>query len=340
LAVAIVLATALTVYVANWGGKLDEIIISQIELEISQQVATNPAFHGMSEEQKREYIKTQVELAKKALGFDKPFFPDRFFNYILKFLSLDFGNSFFIRAKSGSLKVIDVIVERLPYTIILFTTATLISSLLGLIVAFMVSKRALSSVDKVITSLSFVTYVMPAWFIGIFVILIFAYILKLFPPGGMFSPGVPEDPLARVLDFLWHLTLPLTAWVISSFGYWAYVFRSIFAQLYEEEFIKAAYARGLPPSLVDRRYVLRNVMPPFITLVSISLVFSLAGAPITEYVFNWDGLGRLLLEAAMVGDAPIVIGSTIIFAYLLAITVIILELVYAVVDPRIRVERK
>ncbi|WP_181933456.1 ABC transporter permease [Pyrobaculum aerophilum] len=338
--VAVVLATSITIYVANWGGKLDQIILSQIEFEISQQVATNPAFRGLSEEEKAQYIRTQVELYKKALGFDSPFFPDRFFKYLWKYLTLDFGNAFFIHAKSGSLKVIDVIAERLPYTVILFTTATLLSALLGLFIAFIVSKKALTVLDKVITPLSFTTYVLPTWFMGIFAILIFAYTLKILPPGGMFSPGVPEEPLPRLIDFLWHLTLPLTAWIISTFGYWTYVFRSMLTQLYEEDFVKAAYARGLPPQMIDRRYVLRNVMPPFITLVSLSLVFSIAGAPITEYVFNWEGLGGLLLAAASVGDAPIVIGSTIIFAYLLAITVIILEIVYAIVDPRIRAERK
>jgi len=337
--IAVVLAVSITIYVANWGGKLDEIILGQIELEISQQVALNPAYSGLSEEQKREFIKTQVELYKKALGFDRPFFPDRFFIYLWKFLTLDFGNAFFLHAKSGSLKVVDVIAERLPFTVILFTTATLVAALLGLLVAFVVSKRALAFSDKVITSLSYVTYVMPTWFMGIFVILIFAYTLRLFPPGGVFSPGVPDEPVARLVDFLWHLSLPLLAWIISTFGYWAYVFRSIFVQLYQEDFVKAAEARGLPKSVVDRRYVLRNVMPPFITLVALSLVFSIAGAPITEYVFNWEGLGRLLLEAASVGDAPIVIGSTVVFAYLLAVTVILLEVIYALVDPRIRAER-
>lgn len=331
----IVIAVAATIYVANWGGKLDEVILQQLELEISQQILVMP---GIPEEVKRAYIAEQLELYKRALGFDKPFFPDRFFIYLYKYLTLDFGRSFFIIAKSGSTKVIDIIMERLPFTVILFTTATLVSALVGMYLAFIVSKFALTKIDKVIVPFAILTYVLPAWFLAIFFILLFSYTIPIFPPGGVFSPGVPDDLLLRIADFLWHLSLPMLVWVLASFGYWTYIFRSIFTQLYSETFVMAARARGLPESLIDRKYVLRNAFPPFITMLTLSVVFSIAGAPITEYVFNWEGLGRLLVEAALVGDMPIVVGSVVMFAYILGATVIALEVIHAAVDPRIRAQ--
>ena len=135
---------------------------------------------------------------------------------------------------------------------------------------------------------------------------------------------------------MYYLALPLITWIVAFFGYWAYLTRSLVVNILEEDFVIAAKARGLPSNLITTRYILKPISPALIATTALNIVFAIQGAIVTETVFNWPGLGRLYFEAIMMADAPVIIQLTVFYAYLLVITVLILDIVYAIIDPRIR----
>jgi peptide/nickel transport system permease protein len=338
LGVTVVIATYLTVVIANAGGLIDQILSSQIRFEITQSLSRDPAFSRLPEDVREKMLEERITNAIKAKGLDQPFII-RSFIYLIDALTLRLGKALVLKSNAGSREVADIILERLPNTIALFTTATIIYSIIGIIIGLYMTRKPGGFFDRFMAMVAVITGVIPPWFFAIIFLLIFAFYVRLFPLGGFVSVPAPSDPLLFALDVLYHMALPLITWTIALFPYWAYVVRNIVIQTYGEDFVTIAKAKGLSDDKVLRRYVLRPSMPPIITNVALSLVFSLQGALITEVVFNWPGIGYLLNLAILSTDAPIVIGITVITAYLLVITVFILEILYSILDPRIRVAR-
>ena len=178
---------------------------------------------------------------------------------------------------------------------------------------------------------------MPAWFYGIFLILIFASVLKMFPFGGMVESPPPPNPLDYSQSLLKHLALPAFSLVLSSFFLSIYNYRTFFLIYSSEDYVDMAKAKGLPSRDLERKYILRPTLPNIITNFALLIITLWTGATITETVFLWPGLGRTLFQAIGLYDIPIIVGSTIIYAYLLAMTVFLLDFVYALVDPRVKV---
>jgi peptide/nickel transport system permease protein len=168
-------------------------------------------------------------------------------------------------------------------------------------------------------------------------ILIFAAIFKILPFGGMIDAPPPETTVGYALNLLKHLTLPASALIISSLFLSIYDWRTFFLIYSSEDYVEMAKAKGLPSRDVERRYILRPTLPTIITRFALILISLIGGAIITETVFIWPGLGRAVFRAIGLYDTPVIVGSTIIYAYLLAITVFILDFVYALVDPRVKV---
>ncbi|MGB9674187.1 MAG: ABC transporter permease, partial [Anaerolineales bacterium] len=177
----------------------------------------------------------------------------------------------------------------------------------------------------------------PPWFYGIFFILIFAAILKILPFGGMVDVPPPNNPLEYALSVLKHLILPASSLIISSLFLSIYNWRTFFLIYSSEDYVEMAKAKGLPQKDIERRYILRPTLPTIITNFALLLIGIWTGAIITETVFLWPGLGRTLYRAIGLFDIPVIVGSTIIYAYLLAITVFLLDFIYALVDPRVKV---
>ena len=333
LAATLVIATILTVVIANLGGYIDKILISQIEANIAQNLARNPEFGKLPEELQKKIIEERVKLAIHAIGLDQPFII-RIFLYTYKALTFSLGRAFFLRSGSGSSYILDIILERLPWTILLFVTGTLISAAIGIYLGLKMAQRALSPFDRLMSMYAIITQSFPAWFIGILLILVFAFYLHLFPAGGF--PPYREPIWLYALDVLYYMALPLIAWVFVHAGYWAYITRNIVVGILGEDYVMAAKARGIPEDRILRRYVLRPASPPIVTSVALMLVFSLQGAIITETVFRWPGLGSLYWAAIEMLDAPVVIQLTIVYAYLLVITVFLLDIIYSILDPRVK----
>jgi peptide/nickel transport system permease protein len=177
----------------------------------------------------------------------------------------------------------------------------------------------------------------PPWFYGVFLLLIFAAILNVLPFGGMLSAPPPKETGAYLLDLGKHLVLPVTAWMLSYFFSNVYNWRTFFLIFSMEDYVELARAKGLSSRAIERRYILRPTLPNIITSFALMLITLWQGAILTETIFNWPGLGEMLYSAIQNFDSPVIIGSTVIFAYLLAITVFSLDFIYALVDPRVRV---
>jgi peptide/nickel transport system permease protein len=147
----------------------------------------------------------------------------------------------------------------------------------------------------------------------------------------------PEDKLEYALSVLKHMILPISALLISSVFLTIYNWRTFFLIYSSEDYVEMAQAKGLSAREIERRYVLRPTLPTIITSFALSLIALWTGAIILETVFNWPGLGRQIYRAIGLYDTPVIVGSTVIYAYLLAITLFLLDFLYALVDPRVRI---
>jgi peptide/nickel transport system permease protein len=354
---ALVLGMLLVVIIANLGGKIDQIIEADIRFSVgmvfqdptmrkqieerckqeclAKGIEEEGALRNCIEECKMSWVETQVEILKRARGLDKPF-AIRVFYYLGDALTLNLGRAIYMHSDTGSSRVWDIIIERLPNTILLFTTANLIIFFAELFLGLMLSRKYGTILDKLAVSLAPLSS-MPGWFYGLFMIIIFAFWLKILPSGGMISPETPPDPLLRALDIMRHMILPLLSWLIAYVPIGVYYYRTFFLMFSTEEYVEYARARGIPPRIIERRYILRPTLPPIITTLVLTLIGSWMGAIITESIFRWPGLGSVLAEAIARNDSPVIVGIIAVYAYLLAISVIALDFIYGIVDPRVRV---
>ena len=339
LIVTLIIAIYLTVLIANGGGYVDKILKSQIAFDLRAQLTADPAYRHLLATDPAEAARVYEErLATRieARGLNKPFL-ERTFTYTIDALTLQLGRSQDLTATDGSHVVSRIIAERLPRTLILFTVATAIGAVLGIWLGLWMARKALSAFDRGVTVVSVTTNVVPPWIFGIFFLLVLGYGLKWFPSGGWIGvPAPPEGTANYYVDVGYHMVLPMLAFIVATFGAWSYTTRNLVLQIMDEDFVTAARARGLPEKVVLRKYVLRAASPAIVTSLALALIVAWQGAIITETIFNYQGIGQLFFEAIVVFDAPVVIGLTAIYAYLLVATVFLLEVIYSYLDPRVR----
>jgi peptide/nickel transport system permease protein len=325
----------ITIIVANMGGEVDKMRMATIRESVALAATADPAFKTMTSDERIAYINARVELEAKRYGLDQPFIL-RSFEYLKDGMTLNFGFSQAIVSDSGSRLVRNILLERLPSTLLLFGSANLILFFIALFAGLSLSRRYGSFADKAVLALA-PTSAAPAWFYGLFLILIFAALLQVLPFGGMVSAPPPDNPLDYFLSLLQHMILPVAAWLISSIFLTAYNWRTFFLIYSSEDYVEMAKAKGLSDRMIERRYILRPTLPNIITSFALLLITLWTGAIIFETVFNWPGIGQLYYRAIGAFDTPVIVANVVLYAYLLAITVFLLDFVYALVDPRVRV---
>jgi len=334
--VTVLIGVYLAVLIANMGGRVDELRLAQIRSNISEAVRADPAFLDMPAQQRNELIERQVKLEVERLRLDQPFIV-RSFDYLYRAVRLNLGRAEQMHSDAGSREVFDIIVERLPATLLLFGTANFLVFFTSLFIALYLSRRYGSGLDRAVIGLA-PTSAAPGWFYGIFLILIFAFLFRVFPPGGMVDAPPPEGRLDYALSVLKHMMLPLGAMFLSSIFISIYSWRTFFLIYSSEDYVEMARAKGLPSGAIERRYILRPSLPPIVTSFAMMLIGLWGGAIILEQVFNWPGLGTLMFRAIGHRDTPVIIASVVIFAYLLALTVFLLDILYAILDPRVKLQ--
>ena len=334
-AISLIIAIYLTIIVANMGGHIDKIMESEVKLRVYARLRNDPTWKALPAEERERIAQSQIQQELERLGLTQPFII-RSFKYLQDALTLNLGRALYITSGGGSKRIWDIILERLPPTVLLFTTANVLIFFVEIFIGLAASRKYGSKLDKAIVGFAWLSS-MPGWFYGIFLILIFAAWLRVLPYGGMVDAPPPEEPHLYALSVLKHMVLPLASWLIAYIPIGAYSRRTFFLLFSMEDYVDYARARGVPPRIIERRYILRPTLPPIITSFVLTLIVSWMGAMVTERVFSWPGLGTLMREAIGINDAPVIIGVITIYAYLLAISVIALDIVYAIIDPRIRV---
>jgi len=335
LMVTVVVGIYLTILIANMGGYLDQIRRGEIRDRVQVRVLADPTLRNLPPEARRKRMEDLIRLEEKRYGLDQPFVI-RSFRFLTNALTLNLGRSFQLTSDSGSRQVRLILLERLPATLLLFGVSDLVLFFLALFLGLSLSRRYGSFWDKLTVALSPLSSA-PGWFYGIFLIVVFAAVLKIFPFGGMVRIPPPENPFLYALDLLYHLVLPVTAITLSSIFLSIYSNRTFFLIYSSEDYVEMAKAKGLKDRDIERRYVLRPTLPTIITSFALLIIGLWTGAPIFETVFNWPGLGRTLFFAVGLFDVPVIVASTVIYAYLLAITVFLLDFIYAIVDPRVKI---
>lgn len=330
-----VIALYLTILVANMGGYVDNIRRAEIRENVNQSVAGNPTLRNLAVDVKAKYIDDQIALQEKRFGMDKPFIT-RSFIYLKDALTLNLGRALSMVSNSGSNQVRLIILERLPSTLLLFAAADIVLFFLAIILALVLSRQYGSVFDKITVGLTPLSSA-PAWFYGIFFILIFASVLRVLPFGGMVDTPPPASPILYLLSLLKHMFLPVLAYTFSLIFLEVFSWRTFFLIYSSEDYVDMAKAKGLKSRDIERRYILRPTLPTIITSFALIVIASWTGAPIFETIFNWPGMGRAFYQAIGLFDTPVIIGMTVIFAYLLAITVLLLDFIYALVDPRVKI---
>jgi len=331
----ITLLLTITIVGSNMDVILKQGVVYQVRAEITENPAIAESFANVEDFEK--FIDEQIDERIKALGLDAPWYsPQRIGFSMYKILILDFGHATFLTSDSGSSAVGDILLEKIPRTVLLFTTATIIISILGIFLGALSASKVGSVVDRITSMFAVVSSSFPVWWIGMLMIFLFAFTYHIFPARA--TPSIlPTEP-GYIIALLYHMALPLITIVMIGFGAWAYLVRNFMVGTMQEDFISAKKAIGINKNKIVYKHALKNAAPPIITILALSLSGSLGGAIITEAVFDWPGMGRLYFEAISVMDLPVIIGATYVLTVLFLISIFVADLLYGYFDPRVKTE--
>jgi peptide/nickel transport system permease protein len=275
-----------------------------------------------------------AELIISQLGLDQPIWR-QYLIYLKNFVTGEFGFSFHYGRP-----VVEIIWERLPNTIILFTTSIILSALVGITWGKIASWHKGKKLDIWLTIGSLVTHTLFLPWLALILIWIFAYKLGWFPINGMISEEVWLDPdsgaWAKFVDVVHHMVLPLGTLFLIHFGSYLLVMRSSMLDTLKEDYILTARAKGLTEKEIRNRHAAPNAALPVITSVGLSLAFSINGGALTETVFTWPGIGRELVFAVSHNDYPLAQASFLLIAIVVLCSNLVVDVLYAYLDPRIR----
>ncbi|MEM3948701.1 MAG: ABC transporter permease [Zestosphaera sp.] len=272
----------------------------------------------------------QIRTLERQFGLDRPLL-DQFFIYLANVMQGNLGISFFYKTS-----VTDVLIPRIINTIVLVLPATITAILLGVLTGMIAAWRRASKTDVVIMTTAMGLYSLPTFWLGGVLILLSIYYIKL-PISGMLTYGVTyPDLTSYLLDFLRHFILPYTTLTLVTYGEFTIVLRSALIDVLTEDYIMAARAQGIPTYRLLSRYALRNAMLPTVSILAINLGLVVAGAVLTETVFSWPGVGRLIYDAILNRDYPILQGAFIIVTISVVLANLIADIIYGYLDPRVR----
>jgi peptide/nickel transport system permease protein len=268
-------------------------------------------------------------------GLDKPLYY-QFFIFLSELFQGNLGNSYALR---GGIAVTELIGDYAWLTFELQLAALFLSLLIAIPIGILSAKRQYSKLDVTVTTTSLVGTCIPVFYMGIIAIIIFAYFLGWFPAFGAHSILPERYPFGSyALDGLWHLALPTAVLTFACLAPIVLLVRSSMLEVLRQDYILAARASGLSEWSVVYKHALRNALIPVVTYVGLYFGGMLAGAPVTETVFNWPGVGRLFVEATIKLDFPVIMGITVFITLMTLIANLVTDITYGYIDPRIRLE--
>jgi peptide/nickel transport system permease protein len=268
------------------------------------------------------------------LGLDKPL-GIQYLIYVKNFFTGHFGFSFHYGEP-----VVNIIWDRLPNTILLFTTSIILSALVGVFLGKIASWHKGEKTDSFLTIGALVTHTLFLPWLALIMIWVFSYKFGWFPITGMISEDVWLDPdsgfIAKSLDVMYHMVLPLSTLFLIHFGAYLLIMRSSMLETLKEDYILTARAKGLEERVIRDRHAAPNAALPVVTSVGLSLAFSINGGALTETVFTWPGIGRELVSAVSQNDYPLAQASFLLIAAVVLVSNLVVDVLYAYLDPRIR----
>lgn len=272
-----------------------------------------------------------VEQLREQFGLDEPL-PKQLATYVLKVAQGDLGHSF-----RQQRPVADVILERLPATLLLTGIAFAFALAMGVLLGSLAAMRAGRWADTFITTFSLLSYATPIFWVGLMLILLFSVQLGWLPAFGYASIGGGLQGIDHVADVAAHLVLPVLTLGLFYMAVYARLTRSSVLEVYDMDFVKTARAKGISESRVMYLHVLRNASLPVLTFAGIQAGHLIGGSILVETVFAWPGIGRLAFEALLQRDYQVLLGVFIVTSLMVLMFNIITDLLYSLIDPRIEV---
>ncbi|MBC9246331.1 ABC transporter permease [Paracoccus sp. 11-3] len=262
-------------------------------------------------------------------GLDKPL-PVQLWNYLSGVLTGDLGYSY-----RNQLPVLDLIMDRLPATLLLTGCALVFSLVFGILFGVIAAWRRGGVLDSTIMFGALLFYATPLFWTALMAVLLFSIKLGWLPPFDMETIGANLTGWARVKDIAWHLVLPVVTLGLFFTAIYTRLTRASMLEVMGQDFIKTARAKGVPKGRIIRRHALRNAFLPIFTFASLQAGQLVGGAVLTETVFAWPGIGRLMFDALLSRDYPVLLGVFLITAAMVVLVNLIADLLYRFVDPRI-----
>src|ERR1700754_1448674 len=270
-----------------------------------------------------------VAQLREKFGLDRPL-PEQLFRYVKGIATLDLGFSFRQQAPVSQL-----IMDRLPATLLLTGTAFAISLAFGVLFGTLAARRAGSWTDTFITVLALIFYATPLFWVALMAILLFSVTMDWLPSFGYETVGANYTGFAHVIDVARHLIMPAMTLGLFFMATYTRMTRASMLEVKRLDFVKTARAKGLSDAVIQRRHVLRNALLPVVTLAGVHSGTLIGGAVITETVFAWPGIGRLMYDALLQRDYNLLLGVFVVCAAMVLIFNLVTDLVYRLVDPRI-----
>ncbi len=275
---------------------------------------------------------TRLALIAK-FGLDRPLI-EQFILYVYNLLRGEMGISFVQIGRP----VIDIILGRkMINTIILMGSSMFIALFLGIVFGVFAAWRRGTKMDISLIVISLATYSMPVFWFGMMLLLAFSYYINIFPIAGTITPGIVHPNFFEYAkDYLHHLMAPMITLGVSFFGGYFLFMRDTILDVFTEDYMLTARAKGLSNRKILFKHAMRNALLPMVSLMGVHITFLISGATMTETVFSWDGLGRLIYDSVRNNDYPVLQGIFLFMAVLVVVANILADIVNAYLDPRIK----
>lgn len=315
-------------------------MIDNIRLQVTNSmfdsISENQRLNQLQDTQERQsIIDKQISIQIKSLGLDEPWYsPKKISNSLFQIITLNLGNSRFFTTYDGSSSVNELIVEKVPNTILLFTSSSITVVAIGVVIGSYLAKREGKISDRLVAGLASASQSIPPWWFSMIMIVLFSFLLHIFPARS--TPLISPDTPGYFIDLLYHMTLPFITMVILGFASSVYYVKYIVLRIIDEDYIKALGIIGLPSRKILLQHALKNAGPQLTTMLGLGLTATLGGSILIEEIFDWPGMGNLFYNAVIQNDSPLIIGLVYFFTMLYLLTRLVLDITLSILDPRIR----
>ncbi len=297
-------------------------IVITITFVLTRMIPGNPALTMLGPQAPKE----SVEQLEQELGLDKSK-GEQYIMYLKQILSGDFGRSY-----SYNQSVVELIMERVPNTLVITLTSLFIALILGMIVGIVSAVRQYSILDYIFMVLALIGVSMPIFWMGLMLVLLFSVNLGWLPAMGM------GDPANGMWDVLSHMILPCFCLATIPMATFARITRSSMLEVVNSDSVKALRARGLKEGVVIWKHALKNALPPIVTVLGLQLATAFTGAILTESIFSWPGMGTMIVSAIDNRDYALIQGVVLFTAIVFVAINLIVDVVYTIINPKVNYE--